>query len=61
MKNMENTKLSLIYIKHADGASFFKGYGWYVIDETLDIVGPWPSREAAYEGYKKLPRRVANV
>ena len=58
MKNLENTKTSFIKINSADGAEFFNGPGWYYIDETLDIVGPWPTKKLAEEASNKLPRRI---
>jgi len=57
MRKNTEAKMSLIYIESARGAEFFKGPGWYYIDETLDIVGPWKSRSQAHRMYFQIPRR----
>lgn len=54
-------KPSYIFITNASDTWFFKGPGWYLIDEVFDIIGPFDSKEEAAEAYAIMKGKAANV
>ena len=43
--------MTKLYIEHAD-PDWFKGSGWYVIDDNMHFHGPFTKAEAVHENFR---------